>query len=147
MKKKITATVITVIAALFIFAGGVYAGTTYIEWKGSPSYRATLENINLFEQHDNEREQELNDLISQKDSLVEERDNLLTDNENISRDNEQLNNQVLDLENKINALEQDILALEERIADGQTTRDQLGQAEKDMNHLEERSTEVLEGLE
>lgn len=148
MKKNIKRLAITVVILLaLIGAGGITAfAAGYIQWGGTADYELTLEHLDGLENGIGNLQTDKQDLIIERDNLVTEYEQLVSEHENTYRENEQLNNRVLDLQNQINSLEQDILALERRIADGQTTRDQLDQAEKDMQHIEERSREVLEGL-
>lgn len=148
MKKNIKRLAITVVILLaLIGATGITAfAAGYINWGGTADYHLTLEHLDGLENGIGILQADKQDLIAERDNLITEYEQVVAENESIGRDNEQLNNKVLDLENKINSLEQDIIALERRIADGQTTRDQLDQAEKDMQHIEERSREVLEGL-
>lgn len=147
MKKKITVTIVAVIAGLTIFVGGVYAGATYIQWAGTPNYEQALEHINQY----SERGQEI---IGERDQAQVSLEETIIDRDSAQRENEQLNNAIGDLENTIldkdnhiDSLNQDIKALEERVEGGKTTQGQLEQAEKDMQHIEQRSQEVLEELE
>lgn len=145
MKKKITATITTLIAALTIFATGVYAGN-YINWNGTQDYHQTLDNLDNINDGINNLQTDKQDLIAERDDLISEYEQLKTEKDETYRENEQLQNVIKDKENQIDSLEQQIEALEKRIEDGQTTRDGLEQAEKDMRDVQEKSSEVLEAL-
>lgn len=144
--KRLTVTAVTLLA--LIGAGGITAfAAGYIQWGGTQDYHLTLDHLDGLESGIGNLKTDKQDLIIERDNLITEYERVVAQGENTHRENEQLNNRVLDLQNQINSLEQDIIALERRIADGQTTRGQLEQAEKDMSHVEERTKEVLEGLE
>ena len=112
----------TVLLALFGAGTGIAFASGYITWGGTQDFEQTLINLNLI----SERGQEMK-----------------SNNENINRDLEQKNNQLLDKDNQIDSLNQQIEALEKRIESGQTTQDQLQQAEKDMRDVKQKSEEVL----
>ena len=153
MKKKIGITVGMVAMLMFGLVGGAYGAVTYIDWAGSDYYRKTLINLDLITDGVDNLQTDKQNLITEKESLVTEYEQLVSEHENTYRENEQLTNVIKDKENQINSLEQQIEALEKRIADGQTTRDQLiesqsreEQAAKDMKHVKEKANEVLEGM-
>ena len=124
MKKTIKriALTITILLALFGATTGIALASGYITWNGTQDYQETLINLNLISERGRE--------------LKSERDEL-------GNSNEQLQNVIKDKDNKIDSLEQDIEALEKRINDGQTTQDQLKQAEKDMRDVKNKSEQVL----
>lgn len=134
MKKFMTTLI--VLFALLGFSGTVAYAAGYITWGGTNDYHMTLEHMDNIEIG-------INDLKQARSTLISERDNLVNELNNSNQSNEQLSNHIIDLGNQIDSLEQDIVALEKRISDGMTTRGQLQQAEKDMNHVEERAREVM----
>lgn len=155
MKKLIKRTTVTVIVLFAVLGlGAAYAlAAGYIQWGGTDDYHTTLDNLNLIEQAGNRLKTERNTLRGQKQTLETEKETLIRDVERVGRDNEQMNNRILDLENQIDSLNQTIVAKDKEIKDlkaqlsgARTTQDQLGQAEKDMDHVEERSREVMNEL-
>lgn len=124
MKKRFSILTVTIVAFLTL-ATGVMAGATYINWNGTQDYHETLENLNLIGQRGRE--------------LKSERDNL-------GNSNEHLENIIKDKENIIKDRDNEIEALEKRISNGQTTQDQLRQAEKDMKDVNGKSKQVLNGM-
>ena len=119
--KKGLITLGTVFALLGV-GGTVAFASGYITWNGTQDFQQTIANLNL---------------ISERGRKLKE------SNESINRDLEQTRNQLLDKDNKIDSLEQNIEALEKKINGGQTTQDQLKQAEKDMRDVKNKSQEVL----
>ena len=143
MKKKIGITVAMIAMLMFGLVGGAYVAVTYSEWQGSNDYRQTLINLDLITDRGSELQTDKQNLIVERDNLVTEYEQLVAESQNTNRENEQLLNVIKDKENQIDSLEQQIEALEKRIADGQTTRGQLEQAEKDMKEAKKKSDEVL----
>ena len=145
MKKTMKRLAITTMALFAILgAGGTIAyASGYISWAGTADYQQTLVNLNLIAERGDQLKTDKQNLIIEKNNLVTEYEQLVSENENTYRENEQLTNVIKDKENQINSLEQQIEALEKRIADGQTTRGQLEQAEKDMGDVKKKSEEVL----
>lgn len=127
MKKAIKRIVLTftIVLALLGATGTVALASGYIQWGGSQDFQQTLINLDLISERGRE---------------------LKSSNENINRELEQTRNQLLDKDNQIDALEQEIEALEKRIEGGQTSQDQLRQAEKDMRDVKQKSEEVLKGF-
>ena len=115
----------TVIAFLMLTTG-VFAAASYIQWAGTQDYQETLINLDLIGQRGQE-------LKSERDSL--------------GNSNEQLENIIKDKENIIKDKDNEIEALEKRISDGRTTQDQLKQAEKDMQDVNNKSKQVLNNLD
>lgn len=124
MKKRFSILTVSVIVFLTL-ATGALAGAAYINWNGTNDYHTTLENLNLIDQRGQE---------------------LKTERDNLGSSNEQLQNVIRDKENIIRDKENEIEALEKRISNGQTTQDQLRQAEKDMKDVNNKSREVLNGI-
>ena len=156
MKKTMKRLAITTMALFALLgAGGTIAyASGYISWAGTADYQQTLVNLGLIAERGDQLKTDKQNLIAEKNNLVTEYEQLVSEHENTNRENEQLTNVIKDKENQINSLEQQIEALEKRIADGQTTRDQLiesqsreEQAAKDMKHVKEKANEVLEGLQ
>ena len=145
MKKTMKRLAITTMALFALLgAGGTIAyASGYISWAGTADYQQTLVNLGLIAERGDQLKTDKQNLIIEKNNLVTEYEQLVSENENTYRENEQLTNVIKDKENQINSLEQQIEALEKRIADGQTTRGQLEQAEKDMRDVKNKSEEVL----
>lgn len=125
MKKQIKKLGITVLTGLALFGVGTgvaFAGG-YITWGGSEDYQETLDVLEQIEQRSSElgveRGQMINELLY--------RENLI----------EQHETTIAELNGRIEELEQD---------DNVTDQNQLEQAEEDMEHVKERSQEVLENL-
>ena len=112
----------TVLLALFGAGTGIAFASGYITWGGTQDFEQTLINLNLISEHGRE---------------------LKAGNENINRELEQKHNELLDKDNQIDSLNQQIEALEKRVEGGQTSQDQLQQAEKDMKNVREKTEEVL----
>lgn len=141
--KKITKRLLVTFTILFaLFGAGVSVAWAagYINWGGTQNYELALV-------HMDNTQAGINDLKRVRDNLIVERDELQSKLNVTGQENEQLNNQIKDLENTIDSLEQDIVALEKRIEGGRTAKDQLGQAEIDMAHIEERARELMNELD
>ena len=156
MKKTMKRLAITTMALFALLgAGGTIAyASGYISWAGTADYQQTLVNLGLIADRGDQLQTDKQNLITEKNNLVTEYEQLVAESQNTNRENEQLLNVIKDKENQSDILEQQIEALDKRIADGQTTRDQLiesqsreEQAAKDMKHVKEKADEVLEGLQ
>lgn len=132
LKKKVAGTILGLVAALFIFVGGVYAGVN-IEWDGTPHFENTSENHNtlgdkirsLFDERDDlvldkaKLEADKKELEDERDDLVAERERIIKEfNDTKGEDEETINSldDLIDgLNGQIDGLNDQIISLNEDI--------------------------------
>ena len=131
--KKIGKQTVKMVVILFAILGlgtTVLATGGYIQWKGSSDFNEAMENLNLIEQ----RGVELKSERDMTNATNEQLQNIIRDKENI----------IQNKDNLINAKEQEI----ENLRNQQGGDDsQLKQAEKDMEDVNNKTKQVLNGLE
>ena len=117
--KKSRKQLLKVVAIAFMIIGistTALAAGGYITWNGSPDFHEAMENLNL----------------------IGERGNILKGERDMANaTNEQLQNVIKDKDNLINAKDQEIAAKEQ---------EQLIQAEKDMKDVNNKTKQILNGL-
>lgn len=125
MKKQIKRLVLTALTVLALFGAGtgVAFASGYITWGGTEDYQETLTILEQIERRSNE--------------LGVERSQLINELTNSASVIEQQETTIAELNAHIDKLEQEGAA---------TDQSKIEQAEQDMNHVKERSQEVLENL-
>ena len=137
--KKSRKKLLKVVAIVFMVIGistTALAAGGFITWSGSPDFHEAMENLNLIGERGN--------------ILKGERDMANATNEqlqNVIRDKENL---IKDKDNLINAKDQEIAEKEQEIENlrnqGTGNNEQLKQAEKDMKDINNKTKQILNGL-
>lgn len=143
--KRMTVTLTVLFAVLGLGTTIAFAGN-YIQWNGTQDFIEALENLTQIERAGSDLKVDLDMAEGESRALRVEMEKLQEERNTLNGWNQELKNKVKDKDNKIDSLEQDIEALEKRIDSGQTNKDQLQQAEKDMEEVKQKSADVLNGL-
>jgi uncharacterized protein YecE (DUF72 family) len=145
--KKIGKQIVKMVVILLAILGlgtTVLATGGYIQWSGTEDFNEAMENLNLIEQ----RGVELKNERDMANATNEQLQNIIRDKENIIRDKDNL---ITAKEQEILAKEQEILAKEQEIESLRNQQrensSQLEQAEKDMKDINNKTKQVLNGLE
>ena len=144
--KKSRKKLLKVVAIAFMIIGistTALAAGGYITWNGSTDFHEAMENLNLIGERGNilksERDRE-NATNEQLQNVMKYKENVIKDKENVIKDKDNL----------ISAKDQEIAAKEQEIENlknqGTGNNEQLKQAEKDMRDVNNKTKEILNGL-
>lgn len=137
--KKSRKKLLKVVAIAFMIIGistTALAAGGYITWNGSSDFHEAMENLNLI----GERGNILKGERDMANATNEQLQNVIKDKENVIKDKD----------NVISSKDQEIASLEQEIENlknqGTGNNDQLKQAEKDMKDVNNKTKQILNGL-
>ena len=137
--KKSRKKLLKVVAIAFMIIGistTALAAGGYITWNGSTDFHEAMENLNRI----GERGNTLKSERDMANATNEQLQNVIKDKENVIKDKDNL----------INSKDQEISALEQEIENlknqGTGNNEQLKQAEKDMKDVNNKTKQILNGL-